>query len=61
MKLKIWLDSGANFQSRREITVGLEEVGLAEEEWLKMTESQKEEFVKDIAFEQAEWGWEEIN
>lgn len=61
MKLKIWLDSGANIHSKRETTIDLDELGHTEQEWAEFSDKEKEEEVKLIAFETLDWGWEEID
>ena len=60
MKLRIWIDSGANFQSMKEQVVDLDDLGLCLEEWADMTHEEQEEVVKEVAFETLEWGWEEL-
>lgn len=57
---KVWLDSGANCKSCRAINVSLEELGYTDEEWEDMSEVDQEEIMREIAFEQAEWGWTEV-
>jgi len=60
MKLRIWCDSGANIHSKREETIEISELGVTEKEWLEMTEGEREEAVKPVAFERLDWGFEEI-
>lgn len=60
MKIKVWLDSGANHFSKREEVYDLEDLGLSEEEWKNMSEESKEEMMKDIAFNTLDWGFKEI-
>jgi len=60
MKLKIWLDSGANIYSKREVIVSLEDIGLLEDEWKNLSHLRKEQIVREIAFENSDWGWEEV-
>ena len=55
--IRVWLDSGANIHSRMERSFSTEDVGLTSEEWDELLEDQKEEIVKDYAFERADWGW----
>ncbi len=57
---KVWLDSGANCKSCRAINVSLEELGYTDEEWEAILAVEKEEIMREIAFEQAEWGWNEV-
>ena len=61
MKIKGYIDSGANIHSCRTEIVTPEELGITEEEWKAMSEEEKEELVKPIAFEQLDWGWEDID
>ncbi len=53
--IKVWLDSGANHQSCYEA-----EFEIDSEEWDEMTEDQKDEYARDIAFNQSDWGWREV-
>lgn len=58
---KVWLDSGANCKSCRAINVSLEELGYTDEEWEAIIPAvEKEEIMREIAFGQAEWGWNEV-
>lgn len=57
MKLKIWLNSGANAFSTYEVIVDTQEYGIEDAEWCSMSEREKEDFAKDIAFEKADWGY----
>lgn len=61
MKLKVWCDSGANIHSKREDIYELEELGLTLEEWNEMSSVSKEDFIKDIALERLDWGYELID
>jgi len=59
MKIKVWLDSGANIHSKRERIIDLKKVtGIEDEEWDKMSSLEKDEAMRDIAWESAEWGYE---
>ena len=58
MRLKIWLDSGANIHSKRETIIDFEDLGITEEKWDAMSESEQEETAKEVAFESLEWGFE---
>ncbi|CAB4152676.1 hypothetical protein UFOVP607_26 [uncultured Caudovirales phage] len=53
--IKAWLNSGANINSKREIEF---EVDL--DDWNSMDDDEKEEFARDYAFEQSDWGWEVV-
>lgn len=60
MKIKVWLDSGANHRSKYEVTVDVEDLGFSESEWRSLTEEQREAAAKDLAFEHSDWGYEEV-
>ena len=60
MKLKIWCDSGANIHSKRELIIDLSYIGFTEEEWKRMHKDEKEQIAKEVAFEQLDWGYEEV-
>lgn len=57
---KVWLDSGANAYSEYSVEVSLDDLGLTDEEYVELSEEEKEEMFKEIAFERAEWGFKEI-
>ena len=59
-KFKVFLDSGANIHSRYETTVSLEELGIEEDVWDGMTEEERDEAMREVAFQRSEWGYEEI-
>lgn len=59
-KFKVWLDSGANIHSCRKLTISLDDIGLSDEDFEGMSEAEKEEMFRDIAFQNSDWGWEEI-
>ena len=52
--IQTWLDSGANTHSCRETDFEIDE-----EDWNSMTEDQKDEYAKDIAWDRMDWGWRE--
>lgn len=58
-RFKVWLDSGANIHSCYKTTTSLEALGLTSEEFDEMSESEKEEMFREIAFTKGCWGWEE--
>jgi len=60
MKFKVWLDSGANIHSKREITISLDDIGISKDEWNDMEECDRDEVMKDIAFDHSDWGYYEI-
>ena len=57
---KVWLDSGANIKSCRAINISLEELGYTDEEWEALPVVEQEEIMREVAFEQSEWGWAEV-
>lgn len=59
-KFKVYLDSGANIHSRYEATVDLEDLGLESEEWDDMSDEERQEIMREVAWERMEWGFEEI-
>lgn len=59
-KIKFYLDSGANIHSQYSAVYSLKDLNITEEEWDSMSEEQKEEFARDIAWQRAEWGWQEV-
>ena len=59
MKIKYWLDSGANVHSCRKATTTLGELGYTLAEWQAMTQDQKDEVVRELAFERSDWGYTE--
>lgn len=59
-KFEIWLDSGANIHSCKKTIVTLDDIGLSEEEWDEMDQDEKDENMRDVAFETLDWGWKEV-
>ena len=59
-KFKVWLDSGANSVSQYSVDVTTDDLGLSDEEWDGLSKEEKEETMKEIAFERAEWGFKVI-
>ena len=57
---RVFLDSGANVQSKYETETCLDELGLTSEEWDAMTDVEKDLVMREVAFEASEWGFEEI-
>ena len=57
-KIKYWCDSGANIHSRREDETSLSELGLTEEEWHAMSDEQRDDMMREIAWDRADWGYE---
>ncbi len=60
-KFKVWLDSGANIQSCHRQEVDLEDdLGISSESWDEMSESDQDEAMKEVAWSNMDWGYEEI-
>lgn len=59
-KFRVYLDSGANIQSKYETEIDLDDIGIESDEWDGMSEEEKDEVMKEIAWERMEWGYEEI-
>lgn len=59
-KFRVYLDSGANIQSKYETEIDLDDIGIESDEWDGMSEKEKNEVMKEIAWERMEWGYEEI-
>ena len=55
--IKYWCDSGANIHSCRKGSITLDELGFTETEWDEMPEDQRDEVMKEIAFERLDWGY----
>jgi hypothetical protein len=60
MKLRIWCDSGANAHSKRVEIIDITELAITADEWAKMSDDDKEAAAKEVAFQQLDWGYEEI-
>ena len=52
IKIKAWLDSGANHDSTRWV-----EVEVDSEAWYNMTDEGRNAYAKAYAFEYMDWGW----
>jgi hypothetical protein len=59
-KIRVWLDSGANIHSCRSQVIDLEDIGISDEEWAAMPEEKRAEEMRQIAFEQSDWGFTEV-
>lgn len=59
-KFKIWLNSGAGIYSKYEVTYTLDELGLTDDGWDAMNDEEKDDFMREIAFEKSDWGYQEI-
>ena len=52
LKIKTWLDSGANCQSAYKV-----EFEIDESEWNAMSEEERDDYAKDYAWDRMDWGW----
>lgn len=59
-KFKVWLDSGANIHSCRQQVITLPEIGLTPEEWDAFTDEEKDEVMKEVAWDRSDWGFVEV-
>lgn len=59
-RFEVWCDSGANIHSKYKTTVSLNDLGVSDEEWSEMTDEQRDEVMRDVAFERSDWGYKEI-
>lgn len=59
-RFAVWLDSGANHESRYETTVELSDIGLTDEKWATMSAQEKEDAMREVAFERSDWGFREV-
>lgn len=53
LTVNVWLDSGANIHSCYRTSFEIDK-----DVYEKMSESEIEEYVREYAFERADWGWE---
>jgi hypothetical protein len=61
MKIKVWLNSGANIHSTKTTIIDLEkDLGIFDNEWRDMPEKEQEEIMREIAFEGSDWGYKEL-
>lgn len=61
MKVKFYCDSGANIHSRRESVLDtVDDLGLLEGEWESMSESEKDQEVRNWMYDRLEFGWVEL-
>lgn len=61
MKVKFVCDSGANIHSARTEVIDTEDYGLSDEEWLSLTEDEKQKFVEEWAYEHLQIYFDEEN
>lgn len=60
MKIKLWIDSGANIKSCKEIIRTPEQLGFTLSEWDSLSDEEKDNEAYEWALEQMEYGFEEI-
>ena len=60
-KFKVWCDSGANSHSCREEIVDLDDLGFDSEDWDAMTDKDRDDAMRDVALDNMEWGFTEID
>jgi len=61
MKVKFYCDSGANIHNKREETLDLSnDLGYTDEEWMALSDEEKEEEVELWASQKLDIGYEEI-
>lgn len=59
-KFRVWLDSGANHASKYEEVVDLDDIGYSSDAWDSLSDERREEEMRDIAWQQSDWGFVEI-
>ena len=59
MKITFHCDNGANIHSEHKEELDLEEFGFTEDEWRALTDDEKNEVVRDWAFERFEYWYRE--
>jgi len=59
IKIKWWCDSGANINSCNKGEFDIEDWGYTKEEWIPYTEEEKDEIVREAAWERLDWGFTE--
>lgn len=52
-----WCDSGANVHSTYRGKIALEELGMTEDEWLELTNDERDNVMREIALERLDWGY----
>jgi hypothetical protein len=60
MRIDYWCDSGANIHSCLKGSIDTSEFGLTDEDWLGLSDDEKEEYMKDVALERLNWGFREV-
>jgi len=59
MKITFYCDSGANIHSKREESFSVEDLGYTEEEWLALSDEEKQQEADIWANERLEIGYDE--
>jgi hypothetical protein len=52
IKIKAWLDSGANHDSTYWVWFEVDK-----DDWYRMSEEERQEYAKDHAWDRMDWGW----
>lgn len=52
INIKVWLDSGANSHS-----TFYDYFEIEEDEWNAMSEQEKDDYARDVAWQRMDWGW----
>ena len=60
-KFRVWLDSGATIHSTYGIEITLADLGYGDDEWDALSDFERDCIMKDVAFERADWGYQEIS
>jgi hypothetical protein len=55
--INYWCDSGANIHSCVRGSITLDELNLTEEQWLEMSDDDRDEIMKEIALSRLDWGY----
>jgi len=61
MKVRFVCDSGANIHSARTEVINTEDYGLSDEEWMELTDDEKQKFVEEWAYENLQIYFDEEN
>ncbi|HCO3755924.1 TPA: hypothetical protein ACNTUM_000666 [Escherichia coli] len=60
-KFKVWLDSGANQHSCYKQEIDIEDdLNITSDEWDALSEEEKDEVMREVAWDRMEWGFAEI-
>lgn len=59
-QFNVWLDSGANCESTRSQIISIKEIGFTNQQWDRLSDDEKDDVMKEVAFESAKWGYTEL-